>query len=229
MKIVLFDIDGTLLHTHGSGRRAMERAMQESFGYSGIDGYHYDGKTDPQIVHEQMEAAGVHPSTIDSKMERLFEMYLKYLEQELVFHRHESVLCEGVVPLLNTLREREDVTLGLLTGNIRDGAKQKLEALGLNFEQFVVGAFGSDHRHRPELPAVARRRAEEYLGSSIAGEQLVIIGDTPADIHCGRSLGVRAIAVATGRYSSEVLASHSPALVLDSLADTARVVSEIVA
>jgi phosphoglycolate phosphatase-like HAD superfamily hydrolase len=121
------------------------------------------------------------------------------------------------------------VTLGLLTGNVARGARRKLDAVGLDFGAFRVGAFGCDHEHRPELPAIAQRRAREALGLAIAGDQLVIIGDTPADIHCGRALGVRAIGVATGRYTVEQLAEHAPAHCFATLEDTDAVCRAILA
>ena len=121
------------------------------------------------------------------------------------------------------------VTLGLLTGNIEQGARQKIQAVNLAWEQFLVNAFGSDHEHRPMLPAVAQQRARVLLGREVPGEQMVIIGDTPADIHCGRSLNVRAIGVATGRYSVDDLLAHNPAAVFASLADTDAVVECILA
>ena len=138
-------------------------------------------------------------------------------------------LCDGIPPLLDALRGREDVTLGLLTGNIERGARAKLDAVDVDFAQFRANAFGCDHENRPELPAIAQRRALEMLGLNIAGDRMVIIGDTPADIHCGRSLGVRAIGVATGRYSTDDLAAHHPAAVFIDLVDTDAVVSAILA
>lgn len=228
MKIVLFDIDGTLLHTHGAGRRAMERAMFDAFQARGIDGYSYDGKTDPQIVHEQMAEAGIASFLIESRLEMVFDSYVEYLMVELESNRHASELCLGVRELLDALRERSDVTLGLLTGNIERGARHKLSTVGVDFDQFAVNAFGSDHARRSELPDIARRRAEERLGMPVRGEQLVIIGDTPADIHCGRALGVKAIGVATGRFSVDALATHDPAFVFQDFAETDEVLQAIV-
>jgi phosphoglycolate phosphatase-like HAD superfamily hydrolase len=113
----------------------------------------------------------------------------------------------------------------LLTGNIEQGARHKLRAVGIDFDRFRVNAFGSDHEHRPELPGVAQRRAKEIAGVELTGDRMVIIGDTPADIHCGRALGVRAIGVATGRYSVDDLAAHNPAAVFATLEDTEAVVA----
>ena len=224
MKVVLFDIDGTILRTDGAGRRALERALRECFGTVGDPGYRYDGKTDRQIVREQMLAMGVATDAITRQMDALLADYLGYLGAELRDQPERAVLCAGVKPLLDRLRARDDVLLGLLTGNVRDGARQKLRAVGVYFDQFTVNAFGCDHEHRPELPDIARQRAERVLGYPVRGEQLVIVGDTPADIHCGRSLGVRAIGVATGHYSVEALADHVPAAVFATLEDTDAVI-----
>ena len=195
---------------------------------NGLD--RYDGKTDRQIAREQMREAGFTDATISSRLDDLLNEYVHGLENELT--RDDATparLCDGIPPLLDALRGKSDVTLGLLTGNIERGARAKLKAVQVDFGQFRVNAFGCDHEDRPELPAVAQRRAREQLGLDIAGDRIVIIGDTPADIHCGRSLGVRAIGVATGRYSTDDLAAHSPAAVFTNLADTDAVVSAILA
>src|SRR5206468_9197330 len=113
-----------------------------------------------------------------------------------------------VMDLLAALSTRRDVTLGLLTGNLVEGARAKLEAVGIDPEMFVVGAYGSDHELRPELPAIAQRRARDVLGIDVAGDDVVVIGDTPADVECGRDIGARAIGVATGHYPTDVLAAH---------------------
>lgn len=226
MKLVLFDIDGTLLWTDGAGRRAMEGAMIEVFGTAGDPGYRYDGKTDRQIAREQMRASGFDDATIDTRIDDLLDGYVQRLELELA--RDDSARsCLGVSPLLDALGTRDDALLGLLTGNIERGARRKLGRVGIDFDQFRVNAFGCDHEHRPELPAIAQRRARERAGLDIDGARVVIIGDTPADIECGRSLGVRAIGVATGRYSVAELAAHSPAAVFETLEETDVVLEAI--
>lgn len=229
MKLVLFDIDGTLLRTDGAGRRSMEHALFTVFGAHGDPTYRYDGKTDRQITREQMRWAGISDEVIDARMGDVFAVYAERLEQELASGAEQAVLMVGIPPLLERLGAHDHVTLGLLTGNIEAGARQKIRAVDLAWEQFLVNAFGSDHEHRPMLPAVAQQRAQALLGREIAGEQMVIIGDTPADIHCGRSLNVRAIGVATGRYSVAELESHAPAAVFETLADTDAVVAQILA
>ena len=112
---------------------------------------------------------------------------------------------------------------GLLTGNIHQGARAKLAAAGIDLARFRVTAFGSDHEDRPELPAVAQRRASELLGVEIQGNRVIIVGDTPADIQCGEAIGARAIGVATGRYSVEQLSEYNPYAVFETLADTPAV------
>jgi phosphoglycolate phosphatase-like HAD superfamily hydrolase len=229
MKVVLFDIDGTLLLTDGVGRRALEGALHKVFGVAGDPSYRYDGKTDRQITREQMRWAGVDDATIDARVDEVLAEYVQRLEGELAAHPDAARLCDGVPALLERLASESAVTLGLLTGNIEAGARRKLRAVNVDFAQFRVNAFGCDHEDRPQLAAVAQQRAREVLGQEIPGEQFVIIGDTPADIHCGRALNVRAIGVATGRFSVDDLAAHQPAAVFPSLADTERVLEAILA
>lgn len=227
MKLVLFDIDGTLLWTDGAGRRSMEGALIEIFGSSGDNGYRYDGKTDRQIAREQARYAGFDDAHIDSKMSDVLNSYLTRLSGELERDREAARMCVGVAPLLDALEAHERATLGLLTGNVADGARRKLAAVGIDANRFRVNAFGSDHEHRPELPGIAKARAMELMGLDLTGDGIVIIGDTPADIHCGRSLGVRAIGVATGRYSVEDLQAHNAAAVFADFSDTDAVVHAI--
>lgn len=228
MKLVLFDIDGTILWTDGAGRRAIQRALTEVFGSAGPENHWFDGKTDRQIVRELMRHDGHGDAHIDARMDRLITRYVEELERELVNPEHPPQLLPGVRALLDALEARHDVLLGLLTGNMVEGAVAKLRAVGIDFDRFRVGAFGSDHEHRPELPAIARARARELLGTELPGRDVVVIGDTPADLECGRGIGARAIGVATGRYSVEDLLKHDPLAVFEDLTDTDRVVRVIV-
>jgi phosphoglycolate phosphatase-like HAD superfamily hydrolase len=226
VRLVLFDIDGTILQSNGAGRRAMLAALREVFGSPGPEDHRYDGKTDPQIVREVMRLEGHHDAHIDDRMDVLMALYLARLEHELQYT--DTLVHPGIVELLATLERREDTILGLLTGNLREGAYAKLRAAGIDPDLFRVGAFGSDHEHRPQLPALAKRRAEEELGVDLAGEDLVVIGDTPADIECGRSLGVRAIGVATGAYTVDELLRCGAYAAFETFADTERVLTAIV-
>jgi phosphoglycolate phosphatase-like HAD superfamily hydrolase len=228
-RLVLFDIDGTILWTDGAGRRAVFQALEEHFGRSGPGEHRFDGKTDPQIVRELMRHAGVSDADIDARLDVVLDRYLDLLRDELASVDHGRHIFPGVRELLDALEAREDVVLGLLTGNIHHGARAKLAAVGIDPERFVVGAFGSDHHDRPELPEIARRRAERALGHPVAGHDRVVIGDTPADVACGRSIGARAIGVATGHYSVDELRACGAAAVFPDLSDTAAVVRAILA
>ena len=227
MRLVLFDIDGTILWTDGAGRRAVQQALEEVFDAPVLQGHEFDGKTDPQIVRELMQLAGVAHEDIDGRLPHALERYVELLHTELgTLQAHDHVL-PGIRDLLDALEAREDVLLGLLTGNVLPGAVAKLTAVGIDAARFRVGAFGSDHAHRPELPAIARERAEELLGEQIAGGDVVVIGDTPADMVCGRGIGARAIGVATGRYSVANLRGSGAAAVFEDLTDTDAVVRAI--
>jgi phosphoglycolate phosphatase len=228
MKLVLFDIDGTILWSDGAGRRALHHALMEIFGTVGPADYWFDGKTDPQIVRELMMHAGFEPDEIDRRLPATLDLYLERLQLELADPAHGAAVLPGVPELIDTLEARDDVVLGLLTGNIAAGARAKLARVGVDFDRFTVGAFGSDHAVRPELPAIAQRRCRELLDLDVPGDRVIVIGDTPADLTCGLSIGARAIGVATGRYSVAELSEHDPHAVFEDLADTERVVAGII-
>jgi phosphoglycolate phosphatase-like HAD superfamily hydrolase len=198
------------------------------FGGIGPEDYHFDGKTDPQIVRELMRLEGHADERIDAEMQRLFEVYVECLAEELHNPAFRPYTLPGVPVLLDALERRADMILGLLTGNLEQGAKAKLRAVGVDPERFQVGAYGSDHELRPELPAIARARTLRRIGIDLTGDAIIVIGDTPADLTCGRSLGARAIGVATGRYSTDELSRHDPVAVFEDLSDTASVMRAIV-
>jgi phosphoglycolate phosphatase-like HAD superfamily hydrolase len=227
VKLVLFDIDGTILWSDGAGRRAMQRALTRAFGSSGSPDYRYDGKTDMQIVRDLMRMDGHDDAVIDARMMALLEDYATGLHAELGGDAAQVRRFDGVMELLDALEAHPHRTIGLLTGNIEVGAHAKLKAVGIDPLRFTVSAFGSDHEIRGELPAIAQRRARERLGLEVGGDAIVIIGDTPADIDCTRAIGARAIAVATGRYTVDELAEHNPVAVFADLADTDAVMRAI--
>lgn len=229
-KLVLFDIDGTLLLTAGAGRRAITAALGEEVGafepVAAFHGIRFDGKTDPQIVSELLSAAGQAPPHDDTRVQAVCRRYVTLLELELGGDCSPTVM-PGIHELLGRLELESSVVLGLLTGNLAQGASLKLRAAGIDPGRFVVGAFGSDSAHRAELPAIAAARAESLFGHVPTGGQVVIIGDTPADISCGSGIGAHAVAVATGAYSVEDLAACSPRAVFADLSDTERVLAAI--
>jgi phosphoglycolate phosphatase len=226
-KLILFDIDGTILLTAGAGRRAIVAALGEEVGDTAAFGrVRFDGKTDPQIVTELLEAAG-HPGPHASdRVSAICRRYVELLANELERHTGRTTVMPGVHPLLDRL-EAEGVVLGLLTGNVAQGAALKLRSAGLDPSRFRVGAYGSDSAHRPDLPPIAARRAAAYFGRVPAGPEVVIIGDTPADIACGECIDARAVAVATGGYSVADLAACGPHAVFEDLSETHRVIDAI--
>lgn len=230
-KLVLFDIDGTLLWGDGAARRAFEGSLTEVFGTPGAPGVRYDGKTDRQIARELMRGAGFDDAEVDRRMDALVAGYLERLRAEVraggAAGTPNFVALPGVAELLDALEPMPGVTLGLLTGNVAGGAAVKLAAAGIDRARFVANAFGCDAEHRPELPEIARRRGEALLGAPLAGADLVVIGDTPADVQCARPVGARSVGVATGRYSEAELAEHAPAATLPDFRDTARAVAAI--
>jgi phosphoglycolate phosphatase-like HAD superfamily hydrolase len=228
-RLVLFDIDATLLLTAGAGRRAITAALAEEVAdVSGFHAVHFDGKTDPQIISELLHAAGHAPPHDQERVQALCRRYVTLLQSELGGAEPGTVLMPGIRELLARLMEQDAVVLGLLTGNLVEGAALKLRSAGLDPASFKVGAYGSDSAVRSDLPAIAADRARPFFGGTApAGHDVVIVGDTPSDVQCGEGIGARAIAVATGRWSRADLLAHNPYAVFDDLSDTDAVVRAI--
>lgn len=227
MRLILFDIDGTLLWTDGAGRRAIQRALLDEMGTAGpIDGYRFDGKTDPQIVRELLTLAGHPEAEAEERISAVCRRYVGLLAAELAQPAQATRLLRGVPELLAALEPHEAAgraLVGLLTGNLEGGAAMKLRAAGLDPARFAVGAFGSDSARRPDLPAIAAERAARRTGRRFAGADVVIVGDTPDDVACGRPIGARTVAVATGFYDEVQLRAAGAAHVFAHLGDTAAV------
>ncbi|HKP77448.1 MAG TPA: haloacid dehalogenase-like hydrolase [Longimicrobiaceae bacterium] len=218
-RLVLFDIDGTLLSADGAGKRAVRAALLEVFGTAGsIHGYSFAGRTDPEIVRDLLRGDGLSDAEIDRGLPALWFRYVENLHAEVGHMRVRPL--PGVLPLVERIEHAGGETvLGLLTGNIAAGARIKLDAAGLRFDRFRVGAFGSDHAARPELPAIAVERARAVTGVEFSGKEIVIVGDTPKDVACGLHLGVRTIATATGQHSADELAACGADYVFADLSD----------
>ncbi len=222
MKLILFDIDGTLIRSNSAGRAAVTYALEKVFGTSGpIDSYQFGGKTDPRIITDLMLAAGIKQTTIAAKLPIVYDVMTARGRE--TFKDKGISLCPGIPALLASLRQRDDLVLGLLTGNIVSTAPLKLKAGGLDPAQFRIGAYGSDHIDRNHLPAIAMKRANELTGDSFNGNNTVIIGDTPADILCARAGKATAVAVASGWHAAPTLAKYKPDHLLENLADTKTV------
>ena len=213
----MFDIDGTLVSGGSAAKVAFETAMIEVFGTAGpIEDHDFSGKTDPLIARELLELAEFTDGEIESGLPRVWERYLSGLELGL---RSDPVqTLPGVGRLLDALRLRPDARMGLVTGNLEQGAYLKLGSVGLR-ERFRLGAFGSDHEERNRLPPLAVERAKEVWGIDFQAEAVVIVGDTPRDIECGKHVGGRTVAVATGRWSHQQLEEAGAHQVIPDLSD----------
>ena len=223
----LFDIDGTLLSAGRAARESVLTALAEVYGWKSGNGNTHDfsGKTDPQIVRELVEK-DVGRDRCEALLEKALARYLEEFERLLT--PWAVVTKPGVTELLARLDAEPGVTLGLLTGNLERGARMKLEPPGFN-PYFPFGAFGSDSADRYLLPAIALERARSRFHRSYAGKSIVIVGDSVHDVLCGRSLGVRAVAVATGPTPAARLAAEEPDALLESFADVDAAAEAILA
>jgi len=221
--LLLWDIDGTLILSGGAGERALVAALRTEFGLSGtLEGVEVAGRTDRWIARRVFAKFSL-PATSEN-FTRYLEGYLRALPAELA--NPHARPCPGIRELLAALVQRTDIAQGLLTGNLRRGAKLKLHYHDL-WSHFPFGAFGDDSETRAELGPHALRRASAHHAVEFAADRVFVIGDTPHDIVCGRAIGARTLAVATGGYSVEQLRAHSPTVVFRDLSDTAAVLAAI--
>jgi phosphoglycolate phosphatase-like HAD superfamily hydrolase len=219
-KLILFDIDGTLARG-GPAKEAFSLAMMATFGSVGaIESYDFSGKTDPQIARDLLSTAGVEDAVIDAGLPALWDAYIGELESRIV--ADPMKLLPGVGKLVETLRLADDVALGLVTGNILRGARLKLASVGLA-EHFRVGGYGSDHEVRDHLPGFAVARAVDAWGVTFAEQSVVVIGDTPRDVQCGKHHGTRTVAVATGRFDGGQLEQTGADAVFEDFSDVDHV------
>jgi phosphoglycolate phosphatase len=215
MKVILFDIDGTLVRTGGAGKAAIEAALCEEFGVSlSSEEVPYSGRTDRAIGHDLLVGHQIEPSP--ANLARLVEGYLARLPHYL--GRFAGVVCPGVGDLLAQLRGRPGVVLGLLTGNVRRGAEAKLGHYGL-WDHFACGGFGDHHFDRDDVARSALRSAEEHIGRRVDPADVWVVGDTPLDVSCARAVGANAVAVATGWHPLDKLAETRPDVLLADLSD----------
>ncbi len=215
MRLVLFDIDGTLVDCGPSVRRIFTGAMEEVFGTAGpIDGYDFSGRTDDEIVLALTAAAGLRTGDVRRRLPLMKGLYLERLGRLL--DPSEMRVLPAVKALLDELAARADVCLGLLTGNWRDGARTKLGRVGLD-GYFEFGAFGDGQPNRLGLPAVALDRAAAVTGRRWRKDECLIVGDSLADVACARANGIPSLAVATGRTPAEQLAAAGPRWLVEDL------------
>ena len=230
MRLLLFDIDGTLVDTGGVGRSSLQEGMRlafpEAVGDREMPPLELAGATDLGLTRFLFETFGVERTP---EHETAFlDAYVGVLRNELIAENGavRGRVLAGVNGLLDRLRQLPNVAIGLLTGNTLDGAQTKMDAYGLSqYFCFESGAYGSDHWDRNELGFLAISRASEKRGHSFSPDQVTVIGDTPKDIACGKTCGARTLAVATGGFGGETLASHEPDHLVEDLASTEKIVS----
>lgn len=223
-KLLLFDIDGTLMLSHGRGKKSMVAAAQESLGrpvdFSFI---HFAGLTDRQIIRMMLQRNGIDGQDVEAIMDDILDRYMGFLEAQMNNGQPPEVL-PGIPQLLVRASGHGDFALGLVTGNIEAGARIKLRAAGIN-EFFPTGAFGSDAEERSLLPPIAVRRATEVYRENFSPENIWVIGDTLRDIHCGKANGYRTLGVATGPLPLDKLLSGGADAVVADFSDPDEVLA----
>ncbi|HVO49607.1 MAG TPA: HAD family hydrolase [Thermoanaerobaculia bacterium] len=223
-RLVLFDIDGTLLSGGLAARSVFAAALTEVFGTCGdIDTFAFEGKLDPMIIRDLLVGAGVPEETVLSRRAEALEIYLDRLEEALALER--PVLKPGVAAVLEGVARSAGAVPALLTGNVERGARIKLSAVGL-WHLFAFGAFGDEAPRREELGPIALAKARR-LGFPFEGSDCVVVGDAPQDVACALALGARIVAVATGKTPAGRLAEAGAHVVLPDLSDTPRALEAI--
>lgn len=229
-KLILFDVDGTLLWSDGAGRAAIHQALVDEIGSEEpFADFPFAGKTDSAITRELLRAANHPKAESDEYVKCVCDKYVELLERELQSPGRNVRVYPGVHELLEILAARRDAVVGLLTGNVEMGAILKLKAAGIDPRQFRVAAYGSDAFSRDALPPIAVSRAGAVLGRIPRGSDVVIIGDTPADMTCGKGIGARAIGVATGPFKIADLEAAGGFAVFEDLSMPDMVVTAIFA
>jgi len=222
-KLILFDIDGTLLTSGGAGEQALRLALKDRFGHDDdLKTVELAGRTDSGIARRILEKHGT-PATPEN-ISLFLDGYLGHLAVEL--KKHKGFLMPGILKLLEALKKRPHLVIALLTGNLSRGAEIKLTHYGI-WQFFEFGAYADDHHDRNELGRFARARALEKHGVEFPPENIYVIGDTQHDIDCGRVFGAKTVAIATGNFSREQLAAHHPDYLFDDLSDIDGVMAKL--
>jgi phosphoglycolate phosphatase len=222
-RLLLFDIDGTLINSGGAGIYALKQALVERHGIEdNLENIEIAGMTDSGIVISILKKHKI-PETREN-VTAFLDSYVHFLSLELP--RRKGNLLPGVLELLEKLKSRKHIVLALLTGNVSRGAQLKLGHYGV-WHFFEFGAFADDHHDRNRLGPFAQARAKEKHGHEFAADEIDIIGDTPRDIACGKALGARTIAVSTGTWSRKELAEHHPDFLIDDLSDVDRLIDKL--
>ena len=222
-RLLLFDIDGTLIDSGGAGLQSLKDVLRQQFGVTDdLEGVEVAGRTDVGIVHQILRKQKIAVTPQNTAL--FLERYLDLLALELP--QRQGRLLPGVQELLFRLQARPQNVLALLTGNLQRGAQLKLSHYGV-WEYFELGAFADDHHDRNALGPFAQRRAREKHAIDFTAADIDVIGDTPHDIACGKAIGARTIAVATGRFSRAQLAAHQPDVLVDDFSEVEAVIAEL--
>ncbi len=218
MKLLLFDIDGTLLISKGAGRKAMQAAVRRITKKQDvtIDGVDFSGRTDPQIIKDVFVQNGFNEADWEQWIPDALEAYVEAFQT--AFEHDQFIALPGVQRLVKQLHDTSNVQLAILTGNLETTAYLKLQSIGLE-SYFPFGAFASDDADRYKLPRIAVHRALKHTGHAFDGKNVVIIGDTRHDILCGKDINVLSVAVSTGHYSAEDLHVHEPDVLFNDLSN----------
>ena len=219
-RLLLFDIDGTLIHSAGAGVESLRRALNQRFQIDDdLADIEIAGRTDSGIVMSILNKHRI--SATNENIASFLDTYVHFLSRELP--RRPGQILPGVFELLKKLKTRPHLILALLTGNVSRGAQLKLEHYGV-WHFFEFGAFADDHHDRNQLGSFAQARAREKHGDEFEADQIDVIGDTPHDIECGKAFGARTVAIATGSWPRPELAAHRPDFLFDDLSNVDEVI-----
>lgn len=228
MRVLLFDIDGTLLAGAGAGKNALEEAFEALYGKPiQIPPHRLSGRTDRAIGLELIREHNLAPAhQEEAELGRMMEEYIRRLPARL--DSAPGRVLPGIPDLLNRLSKQEGVAMGLLTGNLRRGAHHKLSQFGLN-KYFPFGGFGDLHEDRDDVAREALAATHQALGKSVISDyqSVWVLGDTPLDIRCARAIGAKVLAVATGGHPFSELEQYQPDLLLENLSDSQAVASAL--
>ncbi|MBN2043045.1 MAG: HAD family hydrolase [Candidatus Aenigmarchaeota archaeon] len=223
-KIILFDVDCTLMDIPGLGKRTFPPMFREVYGKDTDFSPQAQGLADQAIVYKYMTLAGLTKEEIEAKMQEAIRVLIEVFKRDIEKDLNQFIL-PGVRELLKKLKD-DGYRLGLLTGNLEDIAWEKMRRANLE-GIFEFGGFGSDAVERDDLVPIARRKAERVLGMDISPENIIVIGDTPKDVSCAKVSGAKFIGVSTGHFSKEDLESHGAEIILPDLSDTEKVMKTI--
>jgi phosphoglycolate phosphatase-like HAD superfamily hydrolase len=222
-KLILFDIDGTLLVIDTLADLAFRAMTKDVYGLEcSFKEISYAGMTDPRILEEVLKLRGIDNETIAACYDEAIEKYCTNFDYFARGNSYHITIHPGVIPLLNTIKQMPEMRMAILTGNLEYTGWKKLELANLK-HYFPFGAFGSDSKVRAELVGIALQRAEDTYGITYKNKNVIIIGDSPHDVECGKSYGVTSIAVATGHSSAEELKKYAPDYLFNDLGDFERV------